>query len=190
MKVCVCLHSERAHLQMRRRCQVARCRCVIPRFIEVQATQPGPRRRVTATADGIVLTIQKPQATAAQRLLRESDRKKLENRLARKIELAGLPMPISQYYWAKGEGRQFRADFAWPAQKILAEVQGGIWAADPGRHNRGSGYEADCARANLSQLLGWRLFQFTERMIGGEHQLESEAIQTLRRALQPAERML
>jgi hypothetical protein len=40
------------------------------------------------------------------------------------------------------------ADFAWPERMVLAEVQGGIWAANPGRHNRGSGYERDCERDN------------------------------------------
>jgi very-short-patch-repair endonuclease len=143
-------------------------------------------------ADGFVVAFEapKPEPTSAQRMLRQSATKRLENRLARKIELAGLPAPVREYHWAKSEGRQFRADFAWPEQRVLAEVQGGIWAADPGRHNRGAGYEGDCERMNLAQLLNWKVLLFTERMIGNEHQLESVAIQTLRRALQPVEVLL
>jgi very-short-patch-repair endonuclease len=151
---------------------------------------PTPRGKILVDGSGVVMQYEKPQPTSAQRILRESDRKKLEHRLARKIELAGLPAPRSEYYWAKSEGRRFHTEFAWPEQMILAEVQGGIWAADPGRHNRGAGYEADCERENLAQLLGWKVLKFTERMIGPDTVIESEAIQTLRRALQPAEKLL
>lgn len=100
--------------------------------------------------------------------------------LWRRIEEAGLPMPVKQFYWARPE-RMFRSDFAWPDCRLLAEVQGGIWAADPGRHNRGSGYEADLSRSNLASILGWKLLAFSERMIR-----TGEACETIKRALQPA----
>lgn len=120
--------------------------------------------------------------------MRLSEREKLERLLWQRIEYAGLPLPVLQYHWAKSEGRMFRSDGAYPEHKVLLEVQGGIWAEDPGRHNRGSGYERDCSRDNLAALLGWKLLRFTERMIKS-----SEATRTIARALgrdEPAQREL
>jgi very-short-patch-repair endonuclease len=128
-------------------------------------------KRVKARAtdgDGLVLEVQ------------QSDRQKWENMLARRIEEAELPAPVRQYLWARPE-RLYRADFAYPDDHLLLEVQGGIWARDPGRHNRGSGYEADLERSNLAVLLGWRLLAFSERMIRS-----GQAVETIKRALTPA----
>jgi very-short-patch-repair endonuclease len=100
--------------------------------------------------------------------------------LWRRIEDAGLPLPIKQFYWARPE-RMFRSDFAYVSERILLEVQGGIWAANPGRHNRGAGYQADLSRANLAAILGWKLLAFSERMIRS-----GEAVATINRALSPA----
>ncbi len=109
-----------------------------------------------------------------------SEREKLERMLLRRILDAGLPEPLRQFYWARPE-RMFRSDFAYETERILLEVQGGIWAKDPGRHNRASGYEADLSRSNLAVLLGWKLFAFSERMIRS-----GEAVQTIKRALESA----
>lgn len=72
----------------------------------------------------------------------------------------------------------FRSDFAYPEARLLIEVQGGIWARDPGRHNRASGFEKDLERSNFAELRGWRLLAFTERQIK-----DGAAILTIRRAL-------
>jgi len=61
--------------------------------------------------------------------------------------------------------RMWRFDFAFPERKIGIECEGGIWSPDGGRHNRGSGYEADAEKYNEAALHGWRVFRFTERMI-------------------------
>jgi very-short-patch-repair endonuclease len=111
------------------------------------------------------------------RVLRESERTKLERDLLVRIKAAGLPEPERQYMFARPE-RRYRADYAWPDAMLLAEVQGGIWARDPGRHNRGSGYEKDCERDNEACLRGWRLLRFTEHMIRS-----GLAVEQLRRAL-------
>jgi very-short-patch-repair endonuclease len=122
------------------------------------------RRRTVVDEDGTVVKT-------------ETDRERLERMLWNRLNDAGLPAPETQYRWAPG--RQFRADFAYPDAHILIEVQGGIWARDPGRHNRASGYQADLARSNLAQQLGWRLYAFTEKMIRSD-----EAVDTIRRALE------
>lgn len=125
------------------------------------------RRRTKTAADGLVLETTREQ----------SDRERLELMLWNRINEASMPAPETQYLWARPE-RMFRADFAYVAERILIEVQGGIWARDPGRHNRGSGYTADLQRTNLAMRLGWRLLAFTEQMIKS-----GEAVETIRRAL-------
>lgn len=137
---------------------------------------PRPRAEAIVTTDGSGVV------TDFKRVARESERTKLERMLFRRILEAGLPEPLAQHLWARPE-RLYRADFAWPAHMVLVEVQGGIWAANPGRHNRGSGYEADCSRDNLAAILGWRLLRFTERMIKS-----GEAVETITRALNQAQR--
>lgn len=60
-------------------------------------------------------------------------------------------------------GRKWRFDFAWPEQKIAAEIDGGSWSG--GRHSRGKGFEEDCRKLNQAALLGWRVFRFTPAMV-------------------------
>lgn len=85
--------------------------------------------------------------------------------------------PIREYRFALADlGRNFRADFAWPEQKILVEIEGGTWSN--GRHSRGSGFEADCDKYNSAGLLGYRVFRFTTGMVAS-----GVAIDTIRKAL-------
>ena len=101
----------------------------------------------------------------------------LETQLAAQIRDAGLPEPVREYRFARAAmGRQWRLDFAWPEQRVGAEVQGGTWAR--GRHVQPVGYENDCQKWNAAQSLGWRLFLFTGRMLNAD-----EAIPVLREAL-------
>jgi hypothetical protein len=76
-----CRHSARVHLRGGTgRCAVVGCGCLFG---------PGP------------IDFEKPQPTPAQRILRESDTRKLERRLWHAIELAGLPLPDQlEYRWA------------------------------------------------------------------------------------------
>lgn len=141
-----------------------------------QSGEQPARGRVTVDAEGTVLAFERPNELP--RAMRLSEREKLERALWARIEWAGLPLPVLQYRWALSEGRQYRSDGAYIQQGILLEVQGGIWARDPGRHNRGSGYERDCERDNLAALFGWKLLRFTERMIK-----DGTAVATIARAL-------
>jgi very-short-patch-repair endonuclease len=85
----------------------------------------------------------------------------LEDLLAQHIQYAGLPTPEREYRFAPP--RRYRADFAYPEQKILVEVQGGIYTR--GAHSRGVGLERDYEKLNLAQLNGFRVFQFSRKMI-------------------------
>lgn len=76
-----------------------------------------------------------------------------------------LPPPVTEFRFTPD--RRFRADFAWPKQKILVEVEGAVWSR--GRHTRGSGYTKDLEKYNLATELGWRIFRYsTEQVESGE----------------------
>lgn len=59
--------------------------------------------------------------------------------------------------------RRWRFDLAWPDARLGVEVEGGIWTS--GRHSRGEGFEADCAKYNEAVLAGWRVLRVTPAMI-------------------------
>lgn len=78
---------------------------------------------------------------------------------------------IPEYRFAREVGRQFRADLAWPASRLLVEIEGGSWLLH-GHHGYGDAFESDCAKYNYANLLGYTLLRFTYRMIrdGRAHQ--------------------
>jgi hypothetical protein len=84
-------------------------------------------------------------------------RSKLEEQFAMQVRALGLPEPVREYVFAKP--RRWRADFAWPDFKVLAECEGGSWIN--GRHTRGSGFEADLVKYNHAGLLGYAVFRFS-----------------------------
>lgn len=68
----------------------------------------------------------------------------------------GLPEPEREFRFAPP--RRWRFDFAWPTLKVAAECEGGTWIN--GRHNRGSGFEADMTKYNAAALAGWTVLRF------------------------------
>jgi very-short-patch-repair endonuclease len=77
------------------------------------------------------------------------------------LRAAGLPEPVREYRFHPS--RRWRFDFVWPAAMLAVEVEGGSWIH--GRHVRGRGFEADCAKYNAAVLLGWRVLRFTTAMV-------------------------
>ena len=102
-------------------------------------------------------------------------RSELENRLAIAIREAGLPEPIREYKAL--ENRKFLWDFAWEKQRLLVEVQGGIFRK--GAHSTGLGIERDITKLNLATLAGYRSLQFSRRMI-----LDGTAVRIIKQALE------
>ena len=62
-----------------------------------------------------------------------------------------LPPPEREYYFAKP--RRWRFDYAWPAQKVALEVNGGRFAFAGGRHAS----EGDYDKLRRAAALGWRV---------------------------------
>lgn len=81
----------------------------------------------------------------------------VEDAFAFQLRAAGLPEPVREYPIIPG--RRFRADFAWPTRKVMAEVEGGVYAR--GRHVRPTGYTKDCEKYTLAALEGWVILRFT-----------------------------
>lgn len=76
----------------------------------------------------------------------------------------GIPAPQREYLFHPS--RQWRLDFAWPAQLVAVEIEGGIWKK--GRHVRGRGYRDDLEKYNALALAGWRLLRFEPGRVGYE----------------------
>ena len=86
----------------------------------------------------------------------------------------GLPMPELEHKF--DEHRRWRFDYAWPAQRVALEVEGGAWTG--GRHTRGAGFLADIEKYNAANLAGWHVYRCTP-----EQAQNGEIMDTLRQAL-------
>ena len=86
-------------------------------------------------------------------------RRDAEDELASALGLAGDPFVGFERQYAYVPGRKFRADFAWPASRLLVEIQGGVFTGQA--HGSVKGVLADIERLNLATLNGWRLLRFT-----------------------------
>lgn len=117
----------------------------------------------------------------------------LEEILANQIAFAGLPEPEREYRFAAmliglGPGlrlrfavtnlKDWRFDFAWPAQMLAVEIEGGIWLRSKGRHTGGVGFTEDCTKYNEAMLMGWRVLR-----VVGEWVRSGEALALIERAL-------
>ena len=77
--------------------------------------------------------------------------------------------------------RKWRFDYAWPADHLALEIEGGVWMASHGhksRHFSGSGAKADMEKYNAAACLGWRIIR---RM--PEQLLTVETVELVRTAL-------
>lgn len=112
-------------------------------------------------------------AEAVRRASAQAAREVLEARLA----LALRANRIEHTREFSLPGRQFRWDFAFPEQKLLVEVHGGIWRKK-GAHNTGGAISRDCEKAAFAAIHGWRTFGVTAAQIDS-----GEAVQWIAAAL-------
>lgn len=81
----------------------------------------------------------------------------LWNRHFREIKLE------REYLFAKEIGRKFRADFVHLENKVLIEIEGGIYSN--GRHTRGNGFSNDCDKYNIATIFGWKVIRLTQHQL-------------------------
>lgn len=83
-----------------------------------------------------------------------------EDRMRALARRAGLPQPVAQYRIGR-----YRADFAWPEQRVIVETDG--W----GTHGRRAAFEDDRARDAWLLAAGWRVLRVTYRRLAREPML-------------------
>lgn len=83
-----------------------------------------------------------------------------------------LPMPVTELRFAPP--RRFRFDYAWPAQKIALEEQGGLFSG--GRHTRGAALLNEHEKLNLAALDGWRVLFCTPQTIRSKEMRQTLAM--------------
>ena len=86
---------------------------------------------------------------------------KLEEELAFQIKVCNLPIPIREFKFHPK--RKWKSDFVWTEQKLIVEVEGGIFSN--GRHTRGIGFQNDCEKYNSATCLGYRVIRVTAEHI-------------------------
>lgn len=117
-----------------------------------------------------------------------------EEMLAQQLRycLPSAPQPVREYHFSTS--RKWRFDFAWPAEQLAVEVEGGVWLGGGGHYNRGrgaggghqrgAGFTRNLEKYNTAALDGWVVLRFTDREIrsGEAVKIIDKALQLRRRA--------
>lgn len=61
--------------------------------------------------------------------------------------------------YAPIKDRKYRCDFYLPDYNVIIEIEGGQWVN--GRHQRGTGFRADCEKYNAIVLAGYKIIRLT-----------------------------
>jgi very-short-patch-repair endonuclease len=92
------------------------------------------------------------------------------------IQLKAKNLPRPEFEFRFHKTRKWRADLAWPAAKVLLEVDGGVWTG--GRHTSGVGFSKDLEKINAATEMGYAVYRYTPAMVSS-----GEAIRQLERVL-------
>lgn len=103
-------------------------------------------------------------------LVGSSTRLDAEWLLGQHLADAGLTFE-RQYHYAEPQGRDHRADFAFPLERLLVEVEGGLYGKGApcrlcgrrpgGAHGSVTGVLADLERSKLAAVAGFRVLRVT-----------------------------
>lgn len=86
-----------------------------------------------------------------------------EETLAWNLTACGGLLSVYERQYRYIPGRQFRADFAWPVQRLIVEVQGGVFTGQA--HGSISGVVKDIERLNVATLHGWAILRFVPSQV-------------------------
>lgn len=107
----------------------------------------------------------------------------LEEALAFQLRAIGHDVGAFDRQFRFAPPRKWLSDFAWPAQMLLVEVDGGGWVY--GRHNRPQGMEKDFEKHNAAVEAGFRVLRYTGAQIdSGEALAQIERVLDSRPRLQ------
>lgn len=88
-------------------------------------------------------------------------RSDLEQRFLTTWKLRQFPTaPVREHQFYAD--RNWRFDFAWPAELVAVEIEGGT-ASGTSRHTSGVGFQLDTEKYNVAACLGWHLLRFTAK---------------------------
>jgi hypothetical protein len=87
----------------------------------------------------------------------------LARKLAGLVIGAGLEPAELEYRIFPPGGRRHKYDLAWPAHRLVAEVDGGTFTG--GAHTRGERIDLDAEKQSLAAAAGWRTLRFTRHLI-------------------------
>lgn len=73
----------------------------------------------------------------------------------------GIPEPKCELLF--DPVRKWRFDFAWPAQKVALEIDGGLFSE--GAHTRGLALIKQMEKQNAAVLAGWRILRYTPQQL-------------------------
>lgn len=101
----------------------------------------------------------------AKKAARKAAREKWELQLLFQLKVRGLDKAFVREYRLPEEKRLFRWDFGDPLNKVLIEVQGGIWSPGKAAHSSGAGIMRDQEKLNLATFHGYRVFQCNDNTL-------------------------
>lgn len=68
-----------------------------------------------------------------------------------------LTPPVRQYRFYPA--RRWKADFCWTRNRVIVEVDGGIWKGRKGRHTNPAGFIADSEKLDTATALGYAVLR-------------------------------
>lgn len=103
----------------------------------------------------------KKQLAEAQKCVKSGSKKHLAQKFLEAWLNKGLPAPEQEYHFH--ETRKWRFDFAWPADKLAVEIDGGSFVK--GGHNRPIQQAKDYEKMNVATSLKWRVLRFNTQSL-------------------------
>src|SRR5690348_2915095 len=125
----------------------------------LHALPPEPKTRRRAVRAAKPKTEKQP---TLKQLEARAKREEFEVWLLRDIRALKLPEPQRQFLFHPT--RNYVADFCWPRERLIVEVDGGAYIPR-GHHNFGAGYEYDRIRDAEALCLGYTVFRVTPGMV-------------------------
>ena len=96
----------------------------------------------------------------------------IEERFFRACDAARLPRPLANA-WLRLEDREIKADFLWPAERLVVETDGRA------THSTHAAFEEDRRRDQSLVLAGYRVVRFTWRQVTDEPALVAATVRAL-----------